>query len=41
MGRKYWNCTGTDGLLSLRASMATGLGEERWEMEMRLALSPW
>lgn len=41
MGRKYWNCTGTDGLLSLRGSMATGLGEERCVgMGIRLARSP-
>lgn len=40
VGRKYWKCTGTDGLLSLLDSMVTGLGEERLaEMEIRLVLS--
>lgn len=40
VGKKYWNWTGTDGLLSLRVSMATGFGEARCpEMGIRLLLS--
>lgn len=40
-GRKYWNCTGTEGLLSFLVSMVTGLGEDLCPgMGMRLALSP-